>query len=82
MPGPASSVVERSLRNISTSGDRGSNLAEGFIFSDELQSRNAIYVWGNFQLSDGTINHATYRKEAVATSLLSERERSPNKSTL
>ena len=34
------------------------------------------------QLLDGTINHATYRKEAVATSLLSERERSPNKSTL
>ena len=43
MPGPASSVVERSLRNISTSGDRGSNLAEGFIFSGAFREMQFMF---------------------------------------
>ena len=45
LPGPASSVVERSLRNISTSGDRGSNLAEGFVCSDAFL-RETQFMFG------------------------------------
>ena len=35
-PGPASSVEEHSLRKIRSQGDRGSNLAEDFNFSDAI----------------------------------------------
>ena len=46
--------------NLSAPGDRGSNLAEGFIFSDAFLREYALSFDGNFQQSDGTINHATY----------------------
>ena len=49
-------------------------------FQTRFAKRNLCLA--EFPTSDGTINYATYRKEAVATSLLSEWERSPNKSTL
>ena len=48
-PGPASSVVERSLRKVCSPGDRGSNLAEDFSFQSQIYSQKGLMAISNYR---------------------------------
>ena len=61
--------------NLSAPGDRGSNLAEGFIFSDAFLREYALSFDGNFQQSDGqSITQPIEERSCCETPSLSERD--------
>ena len=79
-PGPASSVEDRSLRNIRPRGPRFES-RRGLFFSDAIFHFVSFRIFA--QMFDGNLQHRTSyiiltqpRSKAVATSLLSEEERS------
>ena len=79
-PGPASSVEDRSLRNIRPRGPRFES-RRGLFFSDAIFRFVSFRIFA--QMFDGNLQHRTsyiiftqLRSKAVATSLLSEEERS------
>ena len=57
MPGPASLEVEHSLRKISSTGDRGSSLAEDFSFQATLLAQSCLTDISDYRTS--YITHAT-----------------------
>ena len=82
-PGPASSVVERSLRKIFVRGDRGSIPAAGGLFSRDLIRNKGLteiqYTWtGSSNLATSTHTKKLLRNQLPQ----GKKERSLNKLVL
>ena len=77
LPGPASSVVERSLRKVCSPGDRGSNLAEDFTFQSRIKfiRNKGLTTISNYRTCY-IVSRNLLKETAVATISTSEEERS------